>query len=323
MKPSEPFLTPFLRDPPKNFTEEQLVNEIYPVSTYANLVALFLVFFITDFLRYKPVIIVEALAYLATRILLIWGTSVFSMQIMQIAYGLAVGAEVAYYSYIYAAVTLEHYQKVTSFTRAAILVGRMTAGILGQLFISLNVTGYLTLNYISFGSVIVAVLFSLVLPSVPSSASAFNTNYSDFSWYKQLGLQWKAYLLDFLQGFRNCYSKQQLLRWSMWWAAATCGELQVENYVQNIWDDIWPSDEHKVYNGGVTAITHLFASTIAILLGFTKINWSVWGELCLAVFSIVDCFLLFIMAGTNNIWVAYATYIFFRIIYTFLITIAR
>jgi thiamine transporter 2/3 len=323
MKPSESFLTPYLREAPKNFTDEQLVNEIYPVSTYANLVALFLVFFITDFLRYKPVIIAEAVAYLVTRVLLIWGTSVLSMQLMQVAYGFAIGAEVAYYSYIYAAVTVEHYQKVTSFTRAAILVGRMIAGILGQLLISLDVTGYLTLNYISFASVIAAFLFSLVLPSVPSSAHAFNTSYEGYSWYRQLGLQWKAYLIDFIQGFKNCYSRRVLLRWSIWWALATCGELQVENYVQNLWDEIWPSSEHKIYNGGVTAISHLFASTIAVLLAFTKINWTIWGELCLAVFSIIDCFLLFIMAGTNSIWVAYCSYVLFRIIYTFLITIAR
>ena len=323
MKPSEPFLTPYLREPPKNFTDEQLVNEIYPVSTYANLVALFFVFFVTDFLRYKPVIIAEALAYLATRVLLIWGSSVFSMQLMQAAYGFAVGAEVAYYSYIYAAVTTEHYQKVTSFTRAAILVGRMISGILGQLLISLHVTKYLALNYISFGSVSVAFLISLLLPSVPSSANAFNTSHDGYSWYSQIAQQWKAYLVDFLQGFKNCYSRELLVRWSLWWAVATCGELQVENYVQNLWDEIWPSHEHKIYNGGVTALSHLFASTIAVLLAFTKINWRIWGELCLAVFSIIDCFLLLLMSGTSNIWLAYSSYILFRIIYTFLITIAR
>lgn len=323
MKPSESFLTPYLREAPKNFTSEQLVNEIYPVSTYANLVALFLVLLVTDFLRYKPVIISEAVAYVGTRVLLIWGTSVLSMQLMQVAYGFAVGAEIAYYSYIYAAVTVEHYQKVTSFTRAAILLGRMIAGILGQLLISLRITGYLTLNYISFASVIGAFLFSLLLPSVHSFVHAFNTHHEGISWYRQLQLQWKAYFIDVIQALKVCYSRQLLLRWSIWWALATCGELQVENYVQNLWDEIWPSHEHKIYNGGVTAISHLFASTIAVLLAFTKINWSLWGELCLAAFSIIDCFLLFIMAGTGNIWVSYCSYVLFRVIYTFLITIAR
>ena len=323
MKPSESFLTPYLREAPKNFTEEQLVNEIYPVSTYANLVALFLVFFVTDFLRYKPVIIAEAVAYLATRVLLIWGTSVLSMQLMQVAYGFAIGAEVAYYSYIYAAVTAEHYRKVTSFTRAAILVGRMMAGVMAQLLISLELTGYLALNYISFASIIVAFLFSLVLPSVQSSADAFNTPHGNHSRFTRLRQQWKVYLLDFWLGFKECYSGRLLLRWSLWWAVATCGELQVENYVQNLWDEIRPSHNHRIYNGGVTAVTHFLSSTIAVILAFTKINWTIWGELCLGVFSIIDCFLLFLMAGTRNIWVAYSSYVLFRIIYTFLITIAR
>lgn len=329
MKPSEPFLTPYLRDPPKNFTDEQLENEIYPIWTYSYLVALFVVFFVTDALRYKPVIIIEALAYLATRVILIWGTSVLSMQFMQVAYGIASGAEVAYYSYIYAAVPTRRFQQVTSYTRAAILVGRMASGVCGQLLVSLNVTGYLTLNYISFGSVVVSFFNALVLPRVlESSAHAFSggvqtANAEANSKFKRACLAWKAYMLDILQGFRQCYSKKLLLLWSMWWALATCGEFQVENYVQNLWDLIRPSHNHRVYNGGVTAVSHLLAALVAFLLAFPRINWTIWGELCLALFSIVDCLVLFIMAGTKNVWVAYGCYVLFRVVYTFLITIAR
>lgn len=334
MKPSEPFLTPYLRTRPNNFTDEQLENEIYPVWTYSFLVALFVVFFVTDFLRYKPVIIIEALAYLATRILLIWGTSVVSMQVMQVSYGIATGAEAAYYSYIYASVASEYYQKVTSYTRAAILVGRMASGVFGQLLVSLSPAEdtedmYLTLNYISLGSVLVSLVLSLVLPRVPTKDRGLNPSVQTdveqvtTSKLNQLCLAWKAYLMDFLQGFKRCYSRNVLLRWSLWWAVATCGEYQVENYVQNLWDTIQPSHRHmKVYNGGVTAVAHFFAASVAFALAFPRINWTIWGELCLAFFSIVDCFLLFIMAGTKNVWVAYGCYVLFRIIYTFLITIA-
>ena len=327
MKPSEPFLTPYLRDPPKNFTDEQLENAVYPVWTYSYLVALFVVFFVTDYLRYKPVIIIEALAYLGTRILLIWGTSVLSMQLMQVTYGIATGAEVAYYSYIYAAVAPKHFQKVTSYTRAAILVGRMASGVSGQLLVSFKVASYLTLNYISLGSVIISLVFSLVLPRVTSIADAFNTSVQpedeNDSKFQELLLAWKAYLGDFWKGFKHSYSRKQLLRWSLWWAVATCGEFQVENYVQNLWDLIRPSHNHRIYNGGVTAVSHLCASLVAFLLAFPRINWTIWGELCLAVFSVIDSFLLFVMAGTKNVWVAYCCYVMFRTVYTFLITIAR
>lgn len=123
--------------------------------------------------------------------------------------------------------------------------------------------------------------------------------------------------------FKLCYSDKQLLRWSLWWAFATCGEFQVENFVQNLWDIIYPSRKHKIYNGAVTAISHLTGSLVAISLAYVKINWSLLGELCLGLVSVADAFFLFFSAQTSSIWIAYLMYILFRTAYTFLITIAR
>ncbi|CAH1266532.1 SLC19A3 [Branchiostoma lanceolatum] len=132
MRPSEPFLTPYLKGPDKNLTEEQVDNQIYPVWTYSYLACLFLVFLLTDFLRYKPVIILEGLAYIGTWVILLWGQGVLTMQFMQFVYGVATATEIAYYSYIYVIVSDERYQKVTSYTRSVVLVGRCAAGVVGQ-----------------------------------------------------------------------------------------------------------------------------------------------------------------------------------------------
>lgn len=339
MKPSEPFLTPYLKGPPKNLTEEELDNQIYPVWTYSYLAALVVVFLVTDILRYKPVIIVEGLAYLTTRILLIWVSGVLSMQFMQFAYGVATGAEVAYYSYIYAVVSHEHYQKVTSYTRAAVLTGRMTSGVVGQLLISFNVLNYLALNYISLVSVSISFLFALFLPKASGNVFGVRRRTLDSSSAEEgaeqsarpgcshrcrMGyLSWKRSMLDLWHDFKLCYSKRQLLIWSLWWAFATCGEFQVENYVQNLWDIIFPSKDHKIYNGAVTAISNLMGSGVALALVFVNVNWSLFGELCLAIVSIADAFFLFVSARTTSIWLAYLMYILFRTAYTFLITIAR
>ena len=73
MKPSEPFLTPYLNSSFKHIDQKALSDEVYPIATYANFVFLFLVFLATDVLRYKPLIVLESLAYLATRAILVWG----------------------------------------------------------------------------------------------------------------------------------------------------------------------------------------------------------------------------------------------------------
>ena len=48
-----------LQGPRKNFTGSECVNQIFPVWSYSYLSCLVPVFLLTDFLKYKPVIIVE------------------------------------------------------------------------------------------------------------------------------------------------------------------------------------------------------------------------------------------------------------------------
>lgn len=60
-------------------------------------------------------------------------------------------AEVAYYTYIYAKVNKEEYQRVTGYTRASFLAGRFLASTIAQILISLKLMNVRDLNYISFG----------------------------------------------------------------------------------------------------------------------------------------------------------------------------
>ena len=60
---------------------------------------------------------------------------------------------------------------------------------------------------------------------------------------------------DFVNAFcKNTY----VLKWSVWWALGMCGNFQVGNYIQPLWETIAPSvgnkDQH-IYNGAVEAAT--------------------------------------------------------------------
>ena len=85
---------------------------------------------------------------------------------MQVTYGIATATEVAYYTYIYAKVHPVHYQKVTSLTRVALLMGRFLSGVLAQSLTSLGVMDYKQLNFITVGSVSCATVVSVFLPAV-------------------------------------------------------------------------------------------------------------------------------------------------------------
>lgn len=70
---------------------------------------------------------------------------------VQLCYGFFMAAEIAYYTYMYAKVDKERYQKVTGHARASLLSGRFIASVLAQVLVSYNWMDLRQLNYISLG----------------------------------------------------------------------------------------------------------------------------------------------------------------------------
>jgi hypothetical protein len=77
----------------KHFTEDEVNNDIYPWSTYAYLPFLLLLGPFAEIVSYKQAILFGILGRVATRLLLIYGTSLWNMQLMQAAYSLGTAAE--------------------------------------------------------------------------------------------------------------------------------------------------------------------------------------------------------------------------------------
>lgn len=130
--------------------------------------------------------------------------------------------EVAYYTYIYAKVDKEHYLKVTSHTRAAILTGRFVAGAMGQALVTTEAMDYRQLNFITFGAQICSTVWALFLPNVKSSLYFHrNANHSsDDLMHDDAGMKKSteknrfkyAFRLLWTQ-FRSAYSNVNVLVW--------------------------------------------------------------------------------------------------------------
>lgn len=358
VRPSESFLTQYLEEW-KNLTLDQINNEVYPVWTYSYLALLFVVLLITDFLRYKPVIVLEGIAYVVTWCLLLWAQGVLAMQFMEFCYGIVTATEVAYYTYIYAKVPKEHYKKATSFTRAATLFGKFLSGTLAQVLVSTNVLDYHQLNYISLADVSVACLLSFVLPSVATSIYFHKrkrdldelaitpetddgretptekmevatvtgdtaTGDASASVHEEYVRQSCGTVFRVIwDDFKAAYTNSHQLKWCLWWALATCSYEQTTNYLQSLWEVIYPSQEHQdLYNGAVDAANTLLSTAVVLLLGFLPVNWDKWGELTLAISSFVQAALLLVSAETTNIWIAYVFSGLYIAVYYMLITVA-
>ncbi|NXC37219.1 S19A3 protein, partial [Campylorhamphus procurvoides] len=262
-----------------------VTNQIFPVWTYSYLALLFPVFLLTDYVRYKPVLLLQGISLIVTWLLLLFAHGVLAMQLVEFFYGMVTAAEVAYYAYIYSVVSTDHYQRVTSYCRSSTLGAATVAAVLGQLLVSLAHVSYFHLNAITLASVSLAFLCAFLLPmpqksmffhrkdasqSLPAPekvvapagaeqpSSCQEDTSSECAGRGTRAHQPRGHILSVLvqlsKDLRDCYSSRKLLYWSLWWALATAGFNQVVNYIQVLWDFQAPSHSSAVYNGAVEAI---------------------------------------------------------------------
>ncbi|XP_028972404.1 reduced folate transporter [Esox lucius] len=352
LKPGEPFITPNLLSTEKNFTREQVTNEINPVLSYSYMAVLVPVFLLTDFLRYKPVLILSSLSHVSIWLLLLLGSSLLEMQFMEFFYGITMAARVAYSSYIFSLVAPEMYQRVASYSRSSVLMGVFSSSVLGQLLISVGRLSFSTLSAISLGFVSFGLLLSTCLPW-PKRSLFFNraaraaqrnlleqaAAQSERDRMKQdeggtgdtpalaplgSGSSWRdSVFVQMLKELRNMPRRPSLRLWSLWWVFNSTGYYLVLFYVHILWNKVYPATENKhVYNGGVEAASTLLGAITSFAAGFVKIRWNVWSELVIGVVTALQAGLLLLMGNTTNIWVCYVSYTLFKGFYQFLVPIA-
>lgn len=345
IKPGEPFITPYLLSPEKNFTREQVTNEITPVLTYSYMAVLVPAFLLTDLLRYKPVLIIQGASQVAIWLILLLGTTLLEMQFMEFFYGVTMACRVAYSSYIFSLVSPVLYQRVAGYSRSSVLLGVFTSSVLGQLCMSLGNISFYNLNAISLGFVSFGLLLSMCLPW-PKRSLFFNQTKSQEQ--KELATSgdtkselekmnpkvsgsspaaptcWKdSVFVQMLLEVRNVVRRPSLRLWSLWWVFNSTGYYLVLFYVHILWDKVSPVTENKkVYNGGVEAASTLLSAITSFIAGFVTIRWNVWSELVIGIITAAQTGLLLIMCTTENIWVCYIAYVFFRGFYQFLVPVA-
>ncbi|XP_021712760.1 thiamine transporter 1-like isoform X2 [Aedes aegypti] len=244
-------------------------------------------------------------------------------------------AEVAYFTYIYAKISRDKYQQVTGNTRAAILSGRFLASVLGQAMVSTGAMDLRELNYITLGvcsrngTVTAngdnqtksdvdltsnAAVVSAFESRKPQDSDGSNTSKVRFSCHRAGNLIWTH--------FTAAYSNLTIVQWSLWWSLAMAGFIQVQVYVQLLWQEIDQNQEY-LYNGGAEALLTLLGAISAMAAGYVANRvfeqWTLW---VLTVCSALQGGLILYSGFSTNIWAAYTVYILFGALYMFMITMA-
>lgn len=249
----------------------QVTNVITPVLTYSYMAVLVPIFLLTDYLRYKPVLVLQSLSHISIWLLLVLGTSVLAMQLMEFFYGITMAARIAYSSYIFSLVAPSRYQRMASYSRSAVLLGVFTSSVLGQLCVTLGGVSFLTLNYISLGFVSFGLILTLFL-KWPRRSLFFNRpeGAGDEAAAAELDKMaggdsgggtggWReAVLCRMLRELGALARQPQLRLWSLWWVFNSAGYYLMLYYVHILWSEIYPTtDNSRVYNGGVDAASTL------------------------------------------------------------------
>lgn len=343
MRPSEVFVVDYLTYPWRNITADQINKEVWPLGTYVTPVCLIVVLLVTDLLRYKPVIIACGLSGITSWIILVCTTSYEAVLLVQFSYGMFLATEIAYYTYIYAKVDKEHYLKVTSHTRAAILSGKCISGLLAQVLIYFQLTDLLGLNVITLFMLVLATIWAILLPPVESSLYFKKTvnqtavaNENDVAMTDRPGQPIPSDIEAVtsknicstafeIMGFqlRTAYSNRHVLLWSVWYAVGICGFFQVIYYVQILWIHI-DNRAEVMWNGALEAFTTLLGALVALLasrvhdkaLKSTRILWA------LVLVAMGQAGSLFVAANTDNRFVSYGGYSMYFVLHTFAITIS-
>ncbi|KAG5216329.1 hypothetical protein JEQ12_001905 [Ovis aries] len=346
MRPGESFITPYLLGPDKNFTRTQarwVTNEITPVLSYSYLAVLVPIFLLTDYLCYKPVLLLQGLSYVSVWLLLLFGSTVLHMQFMEFFFSITMAARIAYSSYIFSLVPPAHYQRMASYSRASVLMGVFTSSVLGQLLVTMGRVPFSTLNYISLAFLTFSLVLALFLKRpkrslffnrgapVRAGAAPSELHQMNPGPAQAVGARpgwppatWRdSTFVRMLRELGRAVQLPQLRLWSLWWVFNSAGYYLIVYYVHILWNVVNPTtDTTRVYNGGADAASTLLGALTSFAAGFVRIRWALWARLVIAVVTVLQAGLVFLMYKTNDIWLCYAAFVLFRGSYQFLVPIA-
>jgi thiamine transporter 2/3 len=139
---------------------------------------------------------------------------------------------------------------------------------------------------------------------------------------KKPSFSWNRATKLIYEHFVQAYTNKTVILWSIWWSLAMAGFLQIQSYMQLLWKEIDPNQEN-FYNGAVEALLTLFGSISALVAGFISSRGFEKYDLWILSFcSLLEGIMIIYSSLTQNVWIAYAMYVFFGILYMFMITIA-
>ncbi|VVC26728.1 Reduced folate carrier,Major facilitator superfamily domain [Cinara cedri] len=362
-RPIEPFYAAYMTSPYINCTVEQVPKELYAVGSYSMFVLIIIIFLVTDYVKYKPVLIIDGIGGILHYVAIANRPSKLRIQFGQAFYGFFFSAEVALFGYLYAMIEeKQFYQKITGHARAATLSGKFFSSCVAQLLaMAYGSPPFNALVYMSIFGMSFTALWAIFLPPVKQSlyfhkrkkvddttmGQSTVTIYSPEKYNQaKIGIEIPATIEQkvvedpkkqeteeqysvintLYRDFKQSYSDPYVRKLCFWWAVAMGGYLQVYAYINVLYTYVLEENEDTeftLYNGAAESLNTLLGAISAFTISKVKWNWYSVGDMFFAVGSLVATVVLLCLVYCRNLWFIYAFYIVYGMMYQTMLTIAE
>ncbi|XP_027849395.1 thiamine transporter 2-like isoform X1 [Aphis gossypii] len=332
-RPVDSFYTSFLTSPAVNFTAEQVTKDIYPINSYATTSLVIVMFLVTDYVLYKPIVMLDAFSSIVMFLLVLEPITLFKAKLNMLFLGLTSACELAYMSYAYAKIRDRRlYQKMTGIVRGSNLLGKCLSATFAQIAVSFIHIEYGILVYISLAGSCVAFFVTFFFPPVNSSiyfhpespkTTKSKVNYNTFHNKNHKGIEpcfvekspkpVRVVLDQLYLELRDAYTNPYLLKFGVWFAFATGVYFQVLTYNDVLYLDLNERNpvDNKLYNGGVDALAFISGALSSYCIGFLKVDWKSASNFYFFIGSLLSCITLCICYVTTSLNLVYIMYIIF------------
>ncbi|XP_050424032.1 thiamine transporter 2-like [Adelges cooleyi] len=303
IRPLDPFLAAYLTGPDIKMSLQEVTDRLTPFRVYSSVIGTGLGFFLTDYLRYKPVMVFNGIIGVLAYVNFIGSPDMVQLLIASNCLSLFLSVEITYFSYLYAQISNKnHYQLATGYAKAGCLSGACISGLVGQLIVFSGNGNYTALPYISLAAMAVALVWACFLPPVEYS-NYFNladdepvitsktalydasiTNYTESSSadkqeHRRLAASpFKRIYHD----FRVSYRDPAVLKWSIWYTLALAIFIEITLNINILFSYLadMRGNRTPLLNGLVVSVATMCGALSTYSIGqTTAVDWNVWGDL--------------------------------------------
>ena len=277
---------PYLTDV-KGFSGDAVAKDIFPVSIYASLFFYLIAGPASKRMGLKTFVLCGAACRLWTRMILLWGTSLGAMQLMQVVYAAGTSADAILMAYAYAIVGGEEtdergmnvhssegrrYRTVTGALSASHLGSYMLAALFGQVAFDSGAS-YEALFYVSFVSVGAGCVVGCFLPSAPfDEGPGLSPLHTRTPSTRPPTRTFRDELTRFTKAIGDtvtlvssrCYGSGVMCVLSGWWVLSSAPPAFLEWYGTSLFDAI---DQTHDANGYVVFVARFLMACASVLGG--------------------------------------------------------